>query len=90
MKNKQGKGEKMAIQPKVLLYRTESCIWCHKTAEWLAAKKIKFKSIFVDHDEKAADEMIEKSSQRGVPVLDIGGKIIIGFDEPAMKKALKL
>ena len=77
-------------QPKVLIYKTDTCIWCHKTMEWLKAHKIKFTEKKVDHDDKAAEEMIEKSGQRGVPVLDIGGKIIVGFDEPAMKKALKL
>ncbi|HLD15890.1 MAG TPA: glutaredoxin family protein [Candidatus Nanoarchaeia archaeon] len=77
-------------QIQVLLYRTDSCIWCHKAMEWLKAHKIKFTEKKVDHDDKAAEEMIEKSGQRGVPVLDIGGKIIVGFDEPAMKKALKL
>ena len=77
-------------QPKVLIYKTDSCIYCHKAMDWLKAHKIKFTEKKVDHDDKAAEEMIEKSGQRGVPVLDIGGKIIIGFDESAMKKALKL
>ena len=78
------------VQPKVIVYATHTCPWCHKAMEFLKAKKIKFTTKMVDDDEKAADEMIEKSDQRGVPVLDIGGKIIVGFDEQAIKKALKL
>ena len=48
-------------QIQVLLYRTDSCIWCHKAMEWLKAHKIKFTEKKVDHDDKAAEEMIEKS-----------------------------
>ena len=80
----------MATQPKVTIYKTDTCAWCHKAMEWMKAHKIKFTEKKVDHDDKAADEMIEKSGQRGVPVIDVNGKIIVGFDEPALKKALKL
>jgi glutaredoxin len=44
----------------------------------------------VNEDRKAAAEMIKKSGQTGVPVLDINGEIITGFDQPKIKKALKL
>ena len=73
-----------------LLYRTVSCPWCHKTAEFFKAHKITFKSIDVGENAKAAEEMVEKSGQRGVPVIDIDGKIIVGYDEPALRKALKI
>ena len=46
--------------------------------------------IDVVRDMKAADEMIEKSGQQGVPVIDIDGKIIIGYDEPELRKTLKI
>ena len=74
----------------VILYRTVSCPWCHKTAEFLQEHKIKFKDVYVDKDEKAAEEMVKLSGQRGVPVIDIDGKIIVGFDVPALKKTLKI
>ena len=74
----------------VIIYRTESCHWCHKVEEFLNKHKIKHKSIDVGKNHKAAKEMIEKSGQHGVPVIDIDGKIIVGFDEPELKKALKL
>ncbi len=74
----------------VLLYRTSTCSWCHKAAEYFDKHKVKYKSIFVDEDSAAGEEMVEKSGQRGVPVIDIDGKIIVGFDEPALKKALKI
>ena len=74
----------------VTIFRTESCPWCHKTIEFLKKHNIKFKSIDVGKDHKAAMEMIEKSGQQGVPVNDIDGEIIIGYDEPRLKKALKI
>ena len=73
---------------KITVFRTENCPWCHKTIEWLKTHKFGFKEIYVDKDPKAADEMVEKSGQRGVPVIDIDGQIVVGFNEPALKKAL--
>ena len=74
----------------VLLYETEWCHWCKLAKEFFKNYKIKFKEIYVDKDQKAANEMIEKSGQMGVPVIDIDSKIVIGFDEPALKKLLKI
>lgn len=75
---------------KVILYGTSSCPWCHRTREFLKAHKVKFKDVNVGEDQKAAQEMIKKSGQQGVPVIDIDGTIIVGFDESAIKKALKI
>mgnify|MGYP001607242518 FL=1 len=74
----------------ILLYRTAMCAWCHKTAEFFDKNKIKYKSIDVGENPEAGEEMVKKSGQRGVPVIDIDGKIIIGYDEPALKKALNI
>jgi len=74
----------------VKIYSTPTCPWCNKTKEWLKENNIEFKSIDVSVDEKAAEEMVEKSGQRGVPVIDIDGTIITGYDVSAMKEALKL
>ena len=74
----------------VTIYSTPSCPWCHKTKDFLKENKISFKDVDVSSDQKAAQEMIKKSGQQGVPVLDINGTIIVGFDEEKIKKALKL
>jgi len=74
----------------VKVYSTPTCPWCNKTKGWLKENNIEFKSIDVSADEKAAEEMVEKSGQRGVPVIDIDGTIITGYDVSAMKKVLKL
>ncbi|MFH1591894.1 MAG: glutaredoxin family protein [Candidatus Woesearchaeota archaeon] len=75
---------------KIKIYSSPTCSWCHKTKEWLKEHKIEFEDIDVTKDPNSAKEMIEKSGQQGVPVIDIDGEIIIGFDEPKLKKALKI
>ena len=75
---------------KVKVYSTSTCYFCVKLKEFLHQHKIPFEDADVNEDKKAAAEMIKKSGQTGVPVLDINGKIIIGFDVPEIKKALKL
>ncbi len=73
----------------VKIYTTPTCPWCKKAKEFLKQKKIKFTELDVSSNEKARDEMVKKSKQMGVPVIDIDGKIIIGFDQGAIEKALK-
>lgn len=77
------------MKTKVRIFTTPSCPWCHRAKEYLTANKIKFEELDVIRDKKAADEMIELSGQLGVPVLDINGNIIVGFDREAIDKALK-
>ncbi|HLD42484.1 MAG TPA: glutaredoxin domain-containing protein [Candidatus Nanoarchaeia archaeon] len=74
----------------VIVYSTTVCPWCHKAKEFLKEHKVAFKDINVGEDRQKAQEMIEKSGQMGVPVLDIDGKIIVGFDKAAIKKALDI
>ena len=73
----------------VKIYTTPTCPWCKKTKEWLKEHKIKYTAYEVSSNEKARKEMIDKSRQMGVPVLEINGKIIIGYDPEAIQKALK-
>ena len=73
----------------VKIYTTPTCPWCHKTKEWMKEKKISFTEYNVAKDEKARKRMIEKSGHMGVPVLEIGKEIIVGYDPKAIEKALK-
>jgi len=73
---------------KVKVYSTKTCPWCHKVKDMLKEMKVKFEDIDVGADQKAANDMVEKSGQMGVPVTDIDGTIIIGFDKDAIEKAL--
>ncbi len=72
----------------IIIYKTATCSYCHLAEEFLKENNISFKSIDVGNDQKAAQEMIKKSGQMGVPVIDINGKLILGFDKSALKKIL--
>ncbi len=74
---------------KIKVYSTPTCPYCHLLKEFLTQKKIEFDDIDVAADHKAAKEMIGKSGQMGVPQIEINGKIIVGFDKPAIEKELE-
>ncbi|CUO86042.1 glutaredoxin family protein [Clostridium sp. NSJ-49] len=72
----------------VKVYSTNTCPWCDKAKSYLKSKGIEFEELNVQEDMVAREEMIKKSKQMGVPVLDVNGTIIIGFDKPAIDTAL--
>lgn len=74
----------------VKVYTTDSCPWCVKVKNYFKSKDIAFEELNVAEDMTAREEMLKKSKQMGVPVVDIDGEIIIGFDKPAIDTALKL
>lgn len=65
----------------VKVYSTPSCPWCTVAKKYLSSKNIPYQDVDVSRDREAAMEMIQKSGQRGVPVIDIDGEIIVGFDQ---------
>ena len=77
-------------QKKVSIYTTSTCPWCVKTKEFLKDNKVKYEEINVTENPKKRNEVFEKSGQMGVPVTDIEGTIIIGYDRTAIRKALGL
>ena len=72
----------------VKVYSTNSCPWCVKAKNYLKSVGVSFEEVNVQEDMAARDEMINKSKQMGVPVLDIDGTVIVGFDKNAIDKAL--
>ncbi|EKQ52120.1 MULTISPECIES: glutaredoxin family protein [unclassified Clostridium] len=72
----------------IRVYTTNTCPWCVKVKNYLKSENLEFEELNVQDDMKAREEMIKKSNQMGVPVLDINNNIIIGFDKPAILKAL--
>jgi glutaredoxin-like YruB-family protein len=72
----------------VKVYSTKTCPWCYRVKDYLKQKKIQFQDIDVSADNTAAREMISLSGQAGVPVININGKIIVGFDKDALDEAL--
>ena len=75
---------------KVRIFSTPTCPWCDKAKEFFKSNNIEFENLDVSQDEKARDEMFALSKQMGVPVIDIDGTILIGFDQPHLKELLHL
>ena len=73
----------------VTLYSTPTCPYCHLAREYFTKNNIVFIDNDVAHDDKKREEMIEKSGQMGVPVIDIEGEILVGFNEEELSKRLK-
>ncbi|MFA5144687.1 MAG: glutaredoxin family protein [Candidatus Omnitrophota bacterium] len=72
----------------VTVYSTPSCPWCLRVKQFLKEGNIAFQDLDVASNQQAAQEMIKKSGQMGVPVLDIDGEIIVGFDKEKIKAVL--
>jgi glutaredoxin 3 len=73
---------------KVTVYSTPTCHFCHAAKDFFSANNVPFEDFDVAMDEVKRNEMVDKSGQMGVPVIDINGEIIVGFDESRIKKAL--
>jgi glutaredoxin 3 len=76
------------MDKKIKVYSTPTCPWCHRVKEFLKDNNINFEDVDVSVDSTAGEEMVQKSGQMGVPVLDIDGEIIVGFDKDRIKSAL--
>jgi glutaredoxin 3 len=75
---------------KFKVYSTPDCPYCKAAKQFLKANKVDFENIDVSKNQKAAHEMVEKSGQMGVPVIDTGNEIIVGFDQDKLEKAIKV
>ncbi len=75
-------------QPRVIVFSTPTCSFCNMAKKYFREKGIKFKDVDVSRDPVAARDMVRRSGQQGVPVIDIGGKIVVGFDRPRIDKYL--
>jgi glutaredoxin 3 len=76
--------------PRVILFTTPSCSYCRAAKKYLRERQVPFKDVDVSRDQTAARDMLRRSKQQGVPVLDIGGKIIVGFDRRKIDRVLGL
>ncbi len=72
----------------VKVYSTSTCPYCVRLKNFLTENNVAFENIDVGSDPQKAKEMVEKTGQMAVPVIDIDGKIILGFDKEAISKEL--
>jgi glutaredoxin-like YruB-family protein len=77
-------------QPRVIVFSTPTCSFCNMAKQYFRQKGVKFKDVDVSRDPVAARDMVRRSRQQGVPVIDIGGRIVVGFDRPKIDKYLSL
>ncbi|MBT4191887.1 MAG: NrdH-redoxin [Candidatus Diapherotrites archaeon] len=73
----------------VTVYSTTTCPFCTMVKDWLKDKGVSYDDVNVGTDKDKAKEMMDKSGQMGVPVIDIQGTVVIGFDKPKLESALK-
>ena len=75
-------------QPKVIVFSTPTCSFCTAAKHYFRQQGIKFRDVDVSRDPAAARDMVRRSGQQGVPVIDIGGKIVVGFDRNKINQLL--
>jgi glutaredoxin 3 len=73
----------------VTIYTTPTCAYCRVVKDWFRTNRVPFTEYDVSTDQRRAEEMVRKSGQMGVPVIDVHGKVIVGFNRPEIEKALK-
>jgi glutaredoxin-like YruB-family protein len=76
-------------EPNVTVYSATWCAFCHAAKDYFDKLGVKYTDRDVEADPAAGQEAVTKSDQRGIPVIDIAGDIIIGFDRPKIDAALK-
>jgi glutaredoxin len=79
----------ICMDSKIIVYGAEWCGYCHEAMHYLDKLGVKYTYKNIDLNPDDAREVIEKSHQTGIPVLDVDGTIIIGFDRPRLDEALK-
>ena len=72
----------------VIIYTTPTCVYCKMTKEFFKQNNVEFSEKNVAVDASARDDMIQKSGQMGVPVIDVNGKLVIGFDKLKLSELL--
>jgi len=75
-------------QKRVTVYSTPSCSWCNTLKSYFKTHNIRFTDIDVSKNQSAAEQMVRRSGQQGVPQTDINGEIIIGFDKAKINRLL--
>lgn len=77
-------------QPKVIMFTTPTCSFCNHAKRYFREKNIRFTEVDVARDPKAAEDMLRRTGQRGVPVILINNRPVIGFDLPKINSLLNI
>ena len=79
-----------APQPRVLVFTTPTCSWCRRAKQYLTQRQVRFREIDVSRDPSAARDVVRLTGQMGVPVIVVGNRPIVGFDQPKLDRLLNL
>ncbi len=72
----------------IIIYSTPTCVYCKMAKEFLKSKNIPYQEFNVAADDAAREQMVQKSGQLGVPVIDIDGEIYVGYNKAEIEKAV--
>ena len=72
----------------IKIYSTPSCIYCKLAKEFFDKNNIKYEDVNVAEDRQAREEIVKKTQQMGVPVIEIDGQIVVGFDQQRLSELL--
>lgn len=75
---------------RVIVFSTPTCSYCNMAKQYFRRNKIRFKDVDVSRDPAAARDLVRRTGQMGVPVIDINGKLIVGFDKPQINHLLDI
>ena len=75
---------------RVIVFSTPTCSYCNMAKQYFRRNKIRFKDVDVSRDEAAARDLVRRTGQMGVPVIDINGRLIVGFDKPQINRLLDI
>lgn len=73
----------------VTIYTTPTCAFCHAAKEWMKQNNVAFNEVDVSRDPNGVKKLIDLSGQLGVPVIDVDGSIIVGFNRPTLESTLR-
>ncbi|KPJ85037.1 MAG: glutaredoxin [Spirochaetes bacterium DG_61] len=82
--------EKTKTAPRIIVFSTPSCGWCRKVKSYLKEKGFRFRDVDISKDSRAAQDVVRKTGQTGVPVILINNRPIVGFNKPEIDRILNI
>ncbi len=79
-----------ATRHRVLVFTTPTCPWCQRAKGYLRSRGVPFKEVDVSRDPRAADDLVRRTGRIGVPVIEIDGRPVVGFDQAQIDRLLGL
>jgi glutaredoxin 3 len=82
--------KKISTAPRIIIFSTPSCGWCKRLKSYLKEKGFRYKDVDVSKDPKAAEHVVRKTGQMGVPVMLINSRPVVGFNKREIDRLLRI